>query len=139
MSLIEIKWHPADRELQNFARIGWAILTAVSLLLYFVKGIPLHWALTPFAIGLIIFLASLVSLKLTRILYLALVLLTSPIGLVLSFVVMTAFYFLVLTPLGFLFRLIGRDALCRKIDPDAKSYWRHRKPHTELARYFRQF
>ena len=139
MSLIEIKWHPVARELRYFARIGWVILTAISLLLYFVKGVDLHWALIPFAVGLIIFLTSLVSLKLTRIIYLALVLLTAPIGLVLSFVVMTAFYFFLLTPLGFLFRLIRRDALCRKIDPAAKSYWRYRKPHTELSRYFRQF
>ena len=139
MALIEIKWNPDKKELRSFAVIGMAILTVVSLVLYFFKDVVFHWALIPFAIGLIILLTSLVSTKLTRIIYLALVLLTSPIGLAISFTLLAAFYFLLLMPLGFIFRLIGRDVLGRKFDPTAKSYWRSRKPSADLARYFRQF
>lgn len=36
-------------------------------------------------------------------------------------------YFLMFTPLALLFRIIGRDALDRKIDRKADSYWQRRE------------
>lgn len=51
----------------------------------------------------------------------------------------SAFYFLLLTPLGLLFRLIGRDPLCRKFDSDVKSYWLTHKSPKNLDSYFHQF
>jgi hypothetical protein len=62
-----------------------------------------------------------------------------PIGWAVSFILLAAFYFLLLTPLGLFFRLIGRDTLGRKFDPDAESYWLTRQPPKNLDRYFHQF
>ena len=45
------------------------------------------------------------------------------IGLLVSTVILTLFYFLVVTPLGLGGRLLGKDFLSEKLDPKTKSYW----------------
>jgi hypothetical protein len=37
------------------------------------------------------------------------------------------FFYLILTPIGLLLRLTGRDLLDRKIDPAARTYWSKRE------------
>jgi len=37
-------------------------------------------------------------------------------------------YFLVFVPAGFMFRLMGKDPLRLKLEPDAESYWIPRNP-----------
>ncbi len=139
MSLIEINWHPNHKELRNFALIGLIASALISLILYLVGGLSIRWAVVIFVAGFIIFLTSLISIKLTRIIYLSLTLVTLPIGWVVSFLLLAGFYFLLLTPLGLLFRLIGRDALCRRFDSNVKSYWLIRKSPKNPDRYFHQF
>jgi hypothetical protein len=139
MSFVEINWHPKRKQLRNFGKIALIATAAISLLLYFLKGVAIQWALIIFAAGLIIFLSSVISLRLTRAIYIALTAVTFPIGLAVSFILLAAFYFLLLTPLGLLFRLTGRDVLGRKFDPTAESYWQQRKPPESSERYFHQF
>jgi hypothetical protein len=43
------------------------------------------------------------------------------------------------TPMGLLFRLIGRDPLNRRFDPTAQTYWTPHQTVTDGRRYFRQF
>ena len=139
MSLIEINWYPKRKELRNFAMIALIASFLIALLLYIFKGVCIHWAVIIFAAGLGIFLSSFVSLKLTRIMYLGLILVTLPIGWVVSLILLASFYFLLLTPLGLLFRLLGREPLCRRFDRTAKSYWLTRQEPDSLDRYFHQF
>jgi len=139
MSLIEINWHPGSKELRNFGAIALIASALIAILLYVLKGLGIQWAAIIFAVGFIIFLSSVISLKLTRMIYLGLILLTLPIGWAVSFILLAAFYFLLLTPLGFLFRLMGRDPLRRKFDSTTESYWLTRRPPDKLDRYFHQF
>ncbi len=139
MSLVEINWHPKQKQLQNFSRIALIATAVISLLLYVLKGVAIQWALIIFAVGFIIFLISMISLKLTKMIYLGLTLVTLPIGWVVSFILLAIFYYLLLAPLGLIFRLMGRDALCRKFDPKAKSYWLSRQPPKGPEQYFHQF
>lgn len=37
-------------------------------------------------------------------------------------------FFIVMTPLGFLLRALGKDYLASRSDPSAASYWISRKP-----------
>ena len=37
-------------------------------------------------------------------------------------------FFVVFTPVGIVMRAFGRDAMCRRFDPAARSYWVHRDP-----------
>ena len=48
-------------------------------------------------------------------------------------------YYLVLTPIGLIRRISGRDPLHRRFDRDADSYWIARKPASDTKRYFRQY
>jgi hypothetical protein len=139
MSLVEINWYPNRKQLQNFGIIALVASAIICLLLYLLKGIAIQWVLTIFAAGFIIFASSMISLRLTRMIYVCLVAVTFPIGLVVSFTLLMAFYFLLFTPLGFIFRLMGRDPLRRKFDPTAESYWLQRNPPENPERYFQQF
>jgi hypothetical protein len=55
-------------------------------------------------------------------------------------ILLGAFFFLILSPVAVVLRLLGKDPLDRRIDSSAKSYWK-RKPREELdrARYERLF
>jgi hypothetical protein len=139
MSFVEINWHPKQKQLQSFGKIALIATAVISLLLYVLKGTAIQWALIIFAVGLIIFLSSVISLRLTSWIYVVLTAVTFPIGLVVSFMLLATFYFLLLTPLGLLFRLTGRDVLGRKFDPSAESYWQQRKPPESAERYYHQF
>jgi hypothetical protein len=45
----------------------------------------------------------------------------------------------VITPVGLIFRLLGKDPLTRRFDPRASTYWvKHEEPGN-VERYFRQF
>jgi hypothetical protein len=139
MSLIEINWYPKCKELRTFAMIALIASLIIGSFLYMLKGVRIQWSAIIVAAGFCIFLSSFVSLKLTRIIYLGLILVTFPIGWAVSMILLTAFYFLLLMPLGFIFRLLGRDPLCRRFDPDAKSYWLVRREPDGLDRYFHQY
>jgi hypothetical protein len=47
---------------------------------------------------------------------------------VVSPLVLGAFFFAVCTPTGYVMRLFGRDAMCRRWDPAAPTYWVKREP-----------
>lgn len=62
-----------------------------------------------------------------------------PIAWIVSTLVLVAIFFGLVTPLAFVFRALGRDALDRKLKPDHDSYWKV-KPSTKQTRsYLRQF
>ena len=139
MPLIDIEWHPSGRQLRTFGVSGLAASVIASLVLLFVWSAALLWALVVLGLGLGIFLCSLISPRIARVLYVGLTVAVLPIGLVVSFVLLAAFYFGLLTPLALVFRLIGRDSLHRRFDPAADSYWTPHKPSEDMDRYFHQF
>lgn len=139
MSLIEVNWRPNSKQLRGFGTIAFVATGVISLALYLFKGLAIQWALIILGAGFGIFLSSLVCLKLTRMIYVGLTAATLPIGFAVSFMLLAAFYFLLLTPLALFFRLIGRDPLHRKFDSAANSYWGTRRPPRDLDRYFQQF
>jgi hypothetical protein len=139
MSLLEINLHPNHRELRNFGIIALVASIGLYLLLYIFKGLVFPWILIIIGVGLLIFLCSLVSIEITRVIYVSMILLTLPVGWLTSFILLAIFYYLILMPVGMVFRLTGRDILKRKYDAKANSYWiEHRRTDT-TERYFHQF
>jgi len=140
--LIEIQWHPTVKQLRVFGVGGLLASIVAALVLHFVWGAAAMWMVAVLAAGAAISLCSLVSPGLTRFIYLGLTLVAMPIGFAVSFVLLAAFYFLLLTPVALVFRLIGRDALCRSWrgqDALAASYWVPHKASEDMERYFHQF
>ena len=139
MPLIEINWNPSDKDLRNFGRVAILASILVATLLYTTKSLALGWCVLIVGIGFLFFVCSLLSMVATKWIYLSLTLITFPIGMAVSFVLLASFYYLLLTPIGLVFRLIGRDVLKRKIDISAKSYWQPRRHCDNIRRYFNQF
>ncbi|MGE5295824.1 MAG: hypothetical protein ACM3VT_13440, partial [Solirubrobacterales bacterium] len=117
MALMEVEWHPTPRQLRVFGVSGLAASIVAAAILHWVWSVANVWVAIVPMVGLGIFLCSLISQTATRWLYVGLTLVAMPIGLVVSFLVLAAFYFLLLTPLALVFRLIGRDAMRRKYEP----------------------
>jgi hypothetical protein len=134
MSLIEINWNPEKREIRKFGFIAFVAFGAAGIIL----GLPAVWAISAAAAGLFILIVTLISPAAGRIIYLALTFAALPIGLVVSFIVMAAFYFLILTPVGLVFKIIGRDSLTRRFEPDSPTYWTPHKRTDDHERYFHQ-
>ena len=138
MPLIEIDWNPSQRQLRVFGLSAMAASIVLAGVFVLVWGLAMVWAIVALMVGAAILLCSLLSLRAARIIYIALSAVGLPIGFVMSFVLLSAFYFLLLTPLALLFRLIGRDSLHRRFDHGQDSYWVPRKSTASLDRYFHQ-
>ena len=138
MPLTEIDWNPGRKQLRVFglsAMVASIVLAGVFVLIW---GLAIVWAIVALAAGAAILLCSLVSPRAARIIYITLSAVGLPIGFVVSLVLLAAFYFLLLTPLALLFRMIGRDPLHRRFDRGADSYWVPRRSTASLDRYFHQ-
>jgi hypothetical protein len=62
-----------------------------------------------------------------------------PIGWVVSQVALVIMFYGVMTPMAFLFRMRGRDALQLRAKPDQSSFWIHREEEPKPERYLKQF
>ena len=58
------------------------------------------------------------------------------LSLVLARIILTVMFFVVITPLGWIFRLSGKDALRLKRSGSAATYWNCAKPNSPLDRLF---
>jgi len=146
--LIDLNLRPDRKLLRGF---GWIALGFFGLLggvVYWKKsivGIHLGPDTTRLVAGLlwgvggISGLLSLVRPEWNRFLFIGMSLVAFPIGFVISHLILVLIYFGIMTPIGLLFRLIGRDALNRRLDRAAETYWIDRKPVKSVERYFRQF
>jgi hypothetical protein len=139
VSLLSVNWNPTKKDLNGFRLVALGILPVMAVVLYAVKHVSLPWCLAVAGGGVLIWGSGFVSLTVTRWIFVGLMAVTLPIGLVVSFVVMALIFFGLLTPVGLIFRLMGRDILNRRFDPTASTYW---QPHTQVLdseRYFQQF
>ncbi len=62
------------------------------------------------------------------------------LGFIMTRVILSVVYYLVMTPIGLAMRLFGKDPMHRRIDPDAASYWIEKSYDDEsperLERYY---
>jgi hypothetical protein len=79
-----------------------------------------------------------VAPKLAKPIFIGLMLVATPIGLVIGELAMISIYFGMFLPIGLFFRLIGRDALALKLDRNANSYWSAKKQPNGVRSYYRQ-
>jgi hypothetical protein len=63
------------------------------------------------------------------------------LGLVVSTVLLTIFFYIVVTPVGLFARAIGKDFLSRRFEPESKSYWirRNNSAPKQRQEYEQQF
>lgn len=114
--------------------------------LFALSGESIHLGVDPWtvaaglgAVGLLAAAMVWVSREAGRRLYVGWMIAAQPIGWTLSHLVLGVVYYLVLTPIGLLLRLGGRDPMRRRFDPEARSYWIEREQRSDTTRYFRQY
>ncbi len=139
MALIDVNWRPPEKQLRQFAVAFAVFFTGLSAWLHFGRGVSP--ATAGFVAGAAVVIGGVGFLRppLIRPVYVAMMAAALPIGMVLSVVLLTVMYFVILTPIGLLRRALGKDAMHPGFDPSAKSYWVRRKPPAAADRYFRQY
>ena len=152
MPLVEVIWKPDKRHLRVFGLAGtvvFALLAAAAtakMTAQNAAGRPWHaTALTAILNGLMwaaIGIWTLLAIFRPKYLlpfYVVISAVSLPIGIVVSFAILAVLYFGIFTPIALAFRLLGRDALHRRFDASAKTYWTPRRPVDDVRRYYRQF
>ena len=147
LAAIDLNLDPSESQLRQF---GWIGCVALPVIGWLVAGKPpwfgletwtdsQRWLMAIFVTAAITGgLAAAIRPKLLKWVFVAATLVTFPIGLVLSEVVMFSVFVLTFLPMALVFRWIGRDALQRKIDKDATTYWQDKPQPKDPASYFRQ-
>jgi len=140
----EVNWNPGVKEKRRFAltlMIGFPCLAAALLVLSRLQGEA--WNAYPFvclggaglAVGLILYAVP----GIARPFYLVWYFVGCCIGIVVGNLVLSAFFFLIIAPLGLLMRLCGRRPVNKGFDKNAKTYWRDAEKVSDVKRYYRQF
>jgi hypothetical protein len=139
--MIKIDFHPSARMLRQFSWIALFAFPLLALLLHHRWGLPWPWFWVLTAFGASVFTAGVVlgNRAYPRAVFIALSVVSVPIGMVLSWILVRLIYWGVFTLIAGLFRLFGRDAMHRKLDPAQQSYWIDRGPVRPPASYFKLY
>lgn len=139
----EINWQPDRTAMRNFGR---SLVLGGLVGLLFSTGMRMGlgtagWRTVQLVFGVMIPLGILAFLlpKVMKPLYFIWFFVSACIGLVTANLAMAVLYYLVLTPLGLILRLTGRDALQLRPPPDHEGMWRPHEPPRTPRRYYRQY
>ena len=125
------------RDLRKFGLTvgGVFLLLGVMLLLRHRSSYPLFCGA-----GALLVTLGVIWPRALKYIYIAWMALAFTLGFVMSNVILTLFFFAVVTPIGLLARLFGKDFLARKWDEQAPTYWipfaREAKPANSYERQF---
>ncbi len=139
MALIEINWSPSRSQLRQFAGIWfpafWAMVGGFAW--YHAGKLPTAMGVIWAVVG-VLSVAGLSNPSWIRPVFILWMKLAFPIGWIVSHLMLAAIYYLVMTPIGLLMRVLGRDPMQRRLDRAATTYWVPHEPSGDTARYFRQ-
>lgn len=129
---------PTDRMLRQFAALLAVFFVAIAARQEFhqhrhtIATLLAALALTVAPLGL-------VRPRAIRPLFIASMAVAYPIGWVVSRLVLGVIFYGLFTPVAWLFRLAGRDALLLKPKPRAETYWSRKPSAANPAQYLHQF
>jgi hypothetical protein len=137
MALVEVNWNPGRRELRQFALLWIGFFGLIGAYFLWMKGsssaATVFWLVAAAAIPGYFHPG---FLRPVYILWMALAL---PIGWCISHLLLLLVYYLVVTPIGLLMRIMGYDPLQRRINSAASSYWVPHEQSADVAQYFKQY
>ncbi len=132
---------PTDnRALRKFGLTGRPGVLLAFGLAGAVAGSTAEWGIYPIYVGGALVLLGAVFPRILKPVYVGWMAVALAIGAVMTVVLLTVFFLLVVTPVGLFFRLIGRDVLQRKFDRKAATYWIPKEyPIADRTRYEKFF
>jgi len=136
--VIDLNLNPSKKELRTFGLCALAFLALVGWIVFRRSGsMPMGASIAGF--GFVLAVLGFAVPKALWPVWVALMVINYPIGWVITHVVMAIIFYLVVTPVGIIMRLTGRDPMERAFDRTAKTYWKPRRTDPDSARYFRQY
>ena len=139
----DTNWNPDTAARRSFAKslvIGFPAIAIVFTLVGWLKtGVIPTWTPWLAAIGAGAGIVFWLIPQIAKPFYLVWYFAACCIGIVVSNLIIAAFYYLIITPVGLIMRAIGRDPMRRRFDPAAASYWQDAEKAIDPKRYFRQF
>lgn len=136
--MIDLNLNPSKKELRTFGLCALGFLALVGWIVFRRSGsIPAGAIVAGF--GLVCAVLAFTVPKALRPVWIVLMVVNYPIGWVVTHVVMTFIFYVVVSPVGIIMRLTGRDPMERAFDRNAKTYWKPRRAPSDSSRYFRQF
>ncbi len=136
--MIDLNLNPNRKELRQFS-VALIVATAVVGGLLWWKLGPNPWSKGLWMGGPIAGVLGLALPIAIKPLFILLSVVAFPIGIVVGTLALAIVYYLMITPIGLLFRLLGRDPLHRRFDPSASTYWIARSQRPGAGKYFQQF
>jgi hypothetical protein len=137
MRWADIPFNPPPRTLRWFSLFGVLFLAGLACVQVWRSDNRLAAAVLG-GVAALLGLAGLLAPRLVRPVYVGLMVLTFPIGWVMSHVLLGLVFYGVITPLALFFKLVGRDALARRFEPARESYWAPKRGAADMRSYFRQ-
>ena len=139
-----VNWRPDTRELRTFAKsllIGFPVIALIYLVASRVTGgawsfgVPLKIGGFGAGAGLVFMLLPVIA----KPFYLVWYALSCTIGLIVSNVLLSTFYYTIFTGIALLRRAFSRGPIRMSFDKSAKSYWIDAGPQPDSRRYFSQY
>jgi hypothetical protein len=127
-----------DRTLRQFSGLWILFFGAIALQQYF-KHHRLMVALIIGAFALGIGSLGLARPRLIKPVFVVWMKVAYPIGWVVSRIVLGTLFYGLFTPVAFVLRLIGRDALALKARPKAETYWHSKPGSADKTQYLHQY
>lgn len=135
--MINPTWYPDERQLRQFAMIALPGFGLLGFVAWYVWTDSLTVGAVCWGFGGLVFLAGLARPDSVRPVYLLLMGIAVPIGWLISNLFLRLIFYGVMTPVGLVFRLIGRDPLQLR-RPDGPSYWQNHVQRMDVKSYYRQ-
>ena len=139
MALIEINTNPPESHLKVFGRYLFPLFTILLSYVLSKWGVGRTGIVICLSSGLLVMMIGWTNYKLIRFLMIGLMILSLPIALTVSYLALLIAYYVVITPTGFIMRVLGKDLLSIRIDEESESYWIEHPGLPEPQRYFRKF
>lgn len=138
MPLVEFNTRPTNDQLRRFASIGLSLVLLLAAAVSW-RGGSSNATFACLACAILAIVLGRTRPEWFRPLYIAALALSYPVAWLLAYLLLAAVYYLLITPIGLVMRLVRRDPLARCFDLEAQSYWVARSESTDRNRYFRQY
>lgn len=134
MALVEANWNPNPKQLRQF---GVLCLVGFPVIVWFWGG-QLSAISVSALLGAAIAVLSVLAPRMVTPIFVGLMLVTIPVGIVVGELAMLLIYWGVFLPMGLIFKLRRRDRLRTKIERNLKTYWAAKRKPKSVASYFHQ-
>lgn len=132
--MLRLKENP--REWQKFVAVMGVAANLIAWLAWWRGKIPLAAPIVVASLAVAALMAALIQPRWFRGFYRGGMTVSFQIGQTIGKVMLTIFFFVVVTPMGLLLRLLGKDLLGLKKGPANKTWWRPAKNSREFDRMF---